>query len=414
MLKLHLDSNPRIKARYDTPVRVVICGEIRSGKSTVINTLLRENVLPHFFGESWRPAVLVRHNAVAGKFVQYFDGSQIEVASLQDVPRFDEVAQFIIQTSQPHLKGFELIELPFFQDGEVTEETLDFMATADIMIWTTIASQAWRLTEKTVIQRLADKRPAHAIIAVTRADKLRSQADCDRVSQRVIHETAEYFAHAVFIHGASSQIEHSAASDRAWEETSGRALFQILSDYGDEIRGSLAEPVDPAPPAVAPAAPEPVPQPRVSEGAEILTLDQFRHNRSEPARPAAPAEPYFDAQRFSPVRSIVETLYGVVAAGIVTGEGARRIFSLCGDDRVVRDMAEFCVTGLRETRRHYDQVGLAGDLGAAQIVMTDHLIAYQVFEDGNLLFMLCKNSKMNPAIARTAFTRLCQTYSSLG
>lgn len=406
MLKLHLDSHPRIKTRLDTPIRVVVCGEIRSGKSTVINTLLRENVLPNFLGESWRPAVLVRHSEVAGKFVQYFDGTQIEVTSLQNVPRFDEVAQFIVQTSQPHLKGFELIELPFFQDGDVTDETLDFMATADIMIWTTIASQAWRLTEKTVIQRLDDKRPAHAIIAVTRADKLRSAADCERVGQRVTQETEAYFAHAVFIHGASRQIEDSTSSDRAWEDTSGRALFQILSDCSDEIRAAQTEVAEPA------AVPEPAPQPRVSEGAEILTLDQFRHNRSEPVK-AAPAEPYFDAQRFSPIRSIVETFYGVVAAGIVTGEGARRIFSLCGDDKSVRDMAEFCVTGLRETRRHYDQIGQSGDIASAQVIMQDHLIAYQVFDDGNLLFMLCKNSKMNPGIARTAFIRLCQTYNTL-
>ncbi len=406
MLKLNPESQPRTKARSDTPIRVVVCGEIRSGKSTVINSLLRENVLPNYFGESWRPAVLVRHSDVAGKFVQYFDGTQVEVESLENVPRFEEVAQFIVQTTRPHLKGFELIELPFFQDGEVTDETLEFMSTADIMIWTTIASQAWRLSEKTVIERLEGRRPAHAIIAVTRADKLRSQSDCDRVGQRVTQETEDYFGHVVFIHGASTRIGQSGESDHAWEETSGQALHRIMASYSDDIRASHADISDPAPaPAEAPAAP------RLPEGAEILTLDAFRPSRSEP--PKEMPAPHFDAQRFSPIRSVIETLYGVEAAGIVTTEGTRRIFSLLGGDKVVRDMAEFCVTSLAEQRRQYDTADLPQGTTATHILLKDHMIAFQTFEDGNLLFMLCKNSRMNPGIARTAFVRLCLTYENL-
>ena len=46
-------------------VRIAVCGEFSAGKSTVINALLGENLLPNVSGKGHRPEIVLKSGADA-------------------------------------------------------------------------------------------------------------------------------------------------------------------------------------------------------------------------------------------------------------------------------------------------------------------------------------------------------------
>ncbi|SMX51286.1 dynamin family protein [Actibacterium lipolyticum] len=395
------DLGPSSSEAASAPVRVVVCGEISSGKSTVINALLRENVVPNYFGESWRPTILVYYDKEPGFFVEYLNGDRVQVESLEDCERFEEIALCIICSDQPHIKGFEIVEVPFFHDGEISEDTLSFMSTADVMIWVTIASQAWRLTEKTIVEQLAEARPKHSVLAVSRADKLRSANDLGRISERLQKEAGEHFEDSVFMRGASALIAGSKESDKAWEDTSGGVLSELLNGYAEGIR------------AAAQAKPEPVVTPveaeveeAPAETAEILAFDR------KPAPQAAASAA--NAETYAPLKAIIETMHGVISAGVFSQQDIAGIVNLHGDDDVAKITAQVCMACLDDQRKNYRYDGVEPDVAESQITMKKHLLVFHTFKETNtVVYIMCQTDKMNPGIVRTAFGRICKTYETM-
>ncbi|CUH75571.1 hypothetical protein [Tropicibacter naphthalenivorans] len=223
------------------PLRVAICGEVRSGKSTVINALLRQSLLS---GVTHAPQV-VGHAADGG------DGLRLDA---------------------PHLRGIELIEVPLTKAEDLTDPQRALIKGADVWIWVTIASQAWRFTELTLVEQLAEQRPARGLLVVSRGDKLRRDADRAKIMDRMARETAGIFDGCHMLHGAGPQIAQAASDEAAWQATGGRALYETLQQIAADLdktpaRAASAEIVDLAQrrPAVDPA-PEPDPAPeRVTE-----------------------------------------------------------------------------------------------------------------------------------------------------
>ena len=83
MEKLDVDGNTR-------PLRIAVCGEVSSGKSTILNTLLRAPVLPDNIGRSSRPIIQVCHRAAPGAEVLRSDGTHARSDRVDDPEIFRE------------------------------------------------------------------------------------------------------------------------------------------------------------------------------------------------------------------------------------------------------------------------------------------------------------------------------------
>ncbi len=382
-----LKQNP--EAVYDTgesagkPFRVAICGEVRSGKSTLVNLLLRANVLPASLGDDGpRPVITVGHGPRCPMIAVYPDGSRDKLAADPDTLAFAGAERIEVQHGTKTLAGFELIEIPLTRAEEISEDQRALLRGADVMIWVTIASQAWRLTEKTIVETLAEERPGHALIAITRADKLRSDGDRQRIADRVMKETAGIFSDCLMVSGARKLIK-GASNAEGWEQTGGAGLQALLNGFRDPA-ATDREP-RPEPEAAAPARqPEPA---------------------SDPAAPGPDRAPE-DAplSGTDTLRQVAATLRGLSAAGLADASGECLV--LDGEDAHCRALAETCRASFATLAGSYGFMGADGAPEGAEIATVRHRLLYAAIPGSDRLVFLACEAPTSIGTARSALNRL--------
>ena len=189
-----------------------------------------------FFGEKTRPFIHIRHGADVSVTARFAGGREEQLDAMSaDVLKEAEACNLV--TDADHLKGFEIVEMPFLNERDIRDDQIAFVESADLLVWTTIASQAWRLSEKTILDR-CEKRPRAAVLVVSRTDKLRSDVDREKLRSRMERETADYFRSIVMMRGKDVVIDASASDDDAWIDTAAPELLQHLRGLGDEVRAA--------------------------------------------------------------------------------------------------------------------------------------------------------------------------------
>ena len=226
-------SNTEASSPRDT---IVVAGEFEVGKSSIVNALLRRTLVPNDPGFVNRPLVRVLHSAQTIVHAELADGSVLEGSSVDEFVEREDVVVCTIFTPMPGMEAVEIIEVPFSPVDGFNADHLPVMRAANLFIWVTIASQAWRLSEKTVVKGLPDEMRERSVLAITRADKLRSEEDLDRIETRLQKEAAPFFNELVFVQASAKNLAASETDEAGWTATGGQALFEIAS----EIIGDLS------------------------------------------------------------------------------------------------------------------------------------------------------------------------------
>lgn len=184
----------------DNAMRVLIMGEVKAGKSTLINAVARR-------------AVMAKEMQGTGPIFLRTDAARAPRVVTHDIA---------------HLRGLEFVELACEQENPFSETECALIASADLVIWVTIASQAWRLSEQLICDRIAKIVTRPMILAVSRADKLRSQTDVEKIAGRLHRDTDGRFEDIVFLSAPPHEIAQSTTQDYAWKATSGQKLYGLL------------------------------------------------------------------------------------------------------------------------------------------------------------------------------------------
>jgi small GTP-binding protein len=166
-------------------VNLVVLGEFKRGKSTLVNSLVESNVVPTGVLPLTAAVIAVRHGETPRLVVTFADGGRQEVA-------LEQMAEFATETGNPHnrrgvqllmaelparvlAEGLQLIDTPGI--GSVhyhnTETALGFLGQVDAAIFTLAADQPLSAAEEGLIGEAAERVPL-IFFALNKVDHLTS------------------------------------------------------------------------------------------------------------------------------------------------------------------------------------------------------------------------------------------------
>lgn len=188
----------RLAATLARPMRLAMMGESNSGKSTIVNVLLGDATLPALPYANTRVATLLRYADQPGIHVRNADGHMTE---LRNSGSFDAQNAVRIEVSLPlqRLRSIEFIDFPGLANpaiGWAFHDSKWFQA--DGAVWATVATQAWRESERAAWQRLPGKIRRNSVLVVTHCDLVKSSGEFQALQQRLLPIAAELFQDIVF------------------------------------------------------------------------------------------------------------------------------------------------------------------------------------------------------------------------
>ena len=379
-------------------LRVAICGEFRAGKSAMLNALFRENLLKDNVGNDARPTVFAEWGE--SPRIDYFDHSGHELAGASGGD--DGVRNIQITFGNADLSRFEFVEIPFSNAENLTREQLELVRSSDILIWVTIASQAWRLTEKTIFEALGEARPEHCILAVSRADKLRSKADQDKISGRIGRETGAHFQGTVFMRNARQRIAARGSAADPWSGTGAGLILAELETaarrHDDARLAALAvadDVVEVAAPVEPAEAPEPVASVEPSPAPAAMIPEPDTPPVAAPQPQTAPLS--------------VSSLMGEgVVVGMFANETDAECTPLLGELGECQTLGEACRNLGRTWLSSYTADGGSDDEFGVAMRTDSHSIHVLARPNAPIYFMKADLAKLTYGAAHNRFIRLCR------
>lgn len=381
-------------------IRIAVCGKVSSGKSTVLNAMMRDRILPDNIGRTNRPIVVLGHRPESGGQFHYSDGSSTEFSGRADSAQFDETTQLHLWSDHKHLSGFEFVEIPMTKAEELTSEQIALVASCDLLIWVTIASQAWRLTEKTILEHLQEVRPQNAILAVTRADNLRNKSDQIRLRERLFHETSHLFNDHVLIHGAPSKLLQSAKSEALWSETGGAEILSSISQISDSIRAlkSGAAVTDPKTEMASRGAvfhrskrPDNHPAPGTPEPTEMQAMPDARCSD-------------LVALTVTALTNQIKDMTGVLAAGLIPQDAEKPVI-VEGSAQEAKAASALAHAVIKTYDSHFsDNDGTAVE--SFHLALQSRRVLFSALPERGVLYIVADAGLMTQGLAQTCLARL--------
>ena len=249
----------RLEKGLSRPIRLAVFGEDRAGKSSLINFLLKRQALPSG-GLAGQAAYLLVH--YASEPVMYAvgqDGSKTRLtskavtriatpepdapapianviysatdnatpASQPPAPRLGSArsghaeAGKLIELGLPHdlLRSVEMIEARTFPADGASPAIAKVFRAVDIAIWCTLATQAWKESERAEWTNIPAGRRRNALLLVTYKDAIRNQNDEMKILTRLRHNTARLFSDVVLI-----SLRDALNSEAGMDEDAANAL----------------------------------------------------------------------------------------------------------------------------------------------------------------------------------------------
>jgi len=179
---------------------IALMGEFSSGKSTLLNMLVGQSILPMQVTATRLPPVWFQYGDKPSFWMDR-DGQRhdVDLDDLASVPLKE--ARFIrIYAISEQLEKCDLIDTPGISDPNIpTDHWIDTIGYANSVLWCTHAGQAWRESERAQWEELPARLRENSLLLVTRADKIVSKEDMEKIHRRLKRETGDLFGRHLFI-----------------------------------------------------------------------------------------------------------------------------------------------------------------------------------------------------------------------
>ena len=266
--------------------RIAIMGEFSAGKSTLCNMLMNGDTLPRKVTATQLAPVWMTQGQGDHARVQ-LDGTEtpVDLQDLANVP-LDDTLYIRLDLPQDIFEFCDLIDFPGISDPNMDPEVWErLLEEADVVIWLTHATQAWRQTEAAVWDLVPEHVQQKSMLLLTRWDKIIEQKDRSRILRRLESETMGLFSAILPI----SLLDAVNAGDDvdAWTDSGAEAFMSRLTDVIAEIKNGTAAP------AAAPAAasnPEDSAAPVAAAAPAVVSISDVGPDEAAVSEAAAKAE----------------------------------------------------------------------------------------------------------------------------
>jgi hypothetical protein len=365
--------------------RLALCGEFSAGKSSIVNLLLGCDTLPTSVLSSTRRPTYLRHaSGLRIEAISESGGREMVSPEMISMLVREDISHFDVGIPAGLLRHVELLDTPGFADPfHDHQRTVDAVEGTDICVWCTLATQAWRESERQAWLNLPSRFRANGILVVTHVDTLGHSGEHLRVRSRLAREAGDLFGAIVLIAvpdaARAVQAGGRIADPRLWRDSGGEALVAALekavtSRYAARGRSAVTseaaetpwtglgfQPLDfpigtPGPEEQAPQAATAALTPGAAEGptdvAEAAAVSESEHflTRVMESVPACLATAWIDLAGRQ-LLLIREPGPSETAASAVLGEAITDLFQGANVQRI--EAAFRRARGQSEDERHY-------------------------------------------------------------
>jgi hypothetical protein len=226
--------------------RLVLCGEFSAGKSSIVNLLLGCDMLPTAVLPSTRRPTYLRYSRDVRIEAILEKGGREPVSpdAIKSVVR-EDISHYEIGMPNALLRYIEVLDTPGFADPfHDPARTLDVIESADICVWCTLATQAWRESERQTWLSLPARFRSSGLLVVTHVDTLANAGEHQRVRARLQREAGDLFGDIVFLavpDAMRARRDDGQVVDAGlWRSSGGSALVATLQKLAIEhlkVRG---------------------------------------------------------------------------------------------------------------------------------------------------------------------------------
>jgi hypothetical protein len=189
----HTDALARLEIQLAQRPRVIVLGEGNAGKTSLVNLLLDQALLPSsVVANTRRPLVLRFAESIVVTGVTPF--GRLDLRQADGEPHCGLGLESLeIGLPNPRLATFDLVDTPAMSASAQLE-----LGATDLLLWCTVATQAWKQSERRLWMAIAKRHHRRAILVATHKDSLRGD-EAHRIRARLAAETADSFGAIVFV-----------------------------------------------------------------------------------------------------------------------------------------------------------------------------------------------------------------------
>lgn len=217
---------------------IAVMGEFSSGKSTLLNMLVGETILPTQVTATRLPPVWFKYGDKAPFWMDKAGQKHaVDPHNLGSVP-INEARFIRIYEKSEHLLQCDMIDTPGISDPNIpTDSWINTISYANSVLWCTHAGQAWRESERGQWESLPDRLRENSLLLVTRADKIVSRVDLDKINRRLHRETSNLFNahHFISLTRAIDSLEGKGDAD-LWLRSGAEAFMASFDNILAEIK----------------------------------------------------------------------------------------------------------------------------------------------------------------------------------
>ncbi len=180
--------------RLRQALRIAIVGEANSGKTSLANALIGEDVLVTDLLRNTRASILIRHAEAPALYLVAADDTR-EAVTEKSLEAVRKGRTYSLELGLPsdRLRNIEIMDNPGLSpQGDGVARLEQILQQADLAIWCTLATQAWKQTESSLWSAATQRGKPHSLLLATHADAL-SDNDKGKLLQRLQREAVAQF-----------------------------------------------------------------------------------------------------------------------------------------------------------------------------------------------------------------------------
>jgi hypothetical protein len=219
----------RMEGVLARPPRVVILGEVNSGKTSVADLLLGVGLLPSSVVANTRLPVLIRYAKATALYAVGSDARWLLTdEDLDRLPAGRDMKALEIGLPSERLTEFEILDTPALSGSAgVSVE-------GDIRIWCTVATRAWTESERAFWSALPPRSWRNALLVATHKDALEEASDAAKIEWRLRAAAGEMFRDIILV--SATDAAQSRRTNGRPSDASAITLLGQVRVWAAEIR----------------------------------------------------------------------------------------------------------------------------------------------------------------------------------